>query len=104
MTSKKHGTHRSALERTIDSDPVFADEVHSGLLALARALADQLDGQGDKPESRVIATYSGQLHSLGRVARDARVERQKAATAPARSASRLALIKSQAESARKEAS
>lgn len=94
----KLGTHRSALERTIASDNVLADPVHAGLLALARALADQLDAQGGKPESRTVATYSGQLHGIGRVVRDARVARVKAATSPAKGASRLALIKDQARS------
>jgi hypothetical protein len=99
MAIPRKGVHRRALEVTIKSDACLADPAHAGLLALARSLADTLDSQGDNPESRVTATYSGQLHSIWRVIREARIERQKSAIRISGPASRLGLIQAQAAQA-----
>ena len=89
------GTQRSALEITLAADSALADPVHAGLLALARSLADELDAQGDDPQTRTQATYAGQLGAIRRVVKDDRELRRRSASAD-KPAGRLALIKQSA--------
>lgn len=91
-------TNLEALEVTIASDDVLADPQYTATLKLARDLASELDAQiaaTGAGQTRTSATYSGQLAVLRRVIRDARATRDKNGTAT-RTASRLALIKDQA--------
>jgi len=104
MKDQKPGPHRRALEVTLTADPELTDPIYSGVIALARSLADELDSQGDKPQTRTQATYAGLLGALGRIVRDAREIRRKERVAPELKASRLALIKTQSQTAMKEAS
>jgi len=98
--TQPYGTHRSALEVTLLADASLSDPVHSALVALARSLADELDAQGETPQTRTQATYAGQLGAIRRVVSDARSLRRKESRAEGKPASRLELIKRQAERAR----
>lgn len=95
-----YGTHRTALELALAADPALTDPVHSALVALTRSLADELDAQADKPQTRTQATYAGQLGAMRRVVADARELRRRESRAESRPASRLSLIKDQATKAR----
>lgn len=96
-----HGPQRSALEVALAADPALADPVHAGTIALARALADELDTQtaAGAPQTRTQATYAGQLNALGRIVRDARDLRRRDERPADKPASRLSLIKSQVKEA-----
>lgn len=92
-------TNLEALEVTIASDPVLADPQFSATLKLARDLASELDSQiasTGAGQSKTIATYAGLLGSLRRIIRDDRAARAKSGTT-AKQASRLSLIKQQAQ-------
>ncbi|MCK3769466.1 hypothetical protein MZK47_07280 [Microbacterium aerolatum] len=98
-------TLREDLEEVIDSDPVMSEPRMAGIVGLARAVADQADAQLAKTgalESRIIATYSGQLAQINRTIRDDRARRRREGTRPLKSASRLSLIKKQAAQARQQ--
>jgi hypothetical protein len=94
-------TQRAALELTIASDPALSEPVHAATINLARSLADEIDDQikaTGTAQTRTTATYSGQLAAIRRIVRDARADRTRTNT-PVKTASRLALIKAQAQAA-----
>lgn len=93
--TKPHGAHRAALEVTLSADDSLIDPVYSALVTLTRSLADELDAQGDQPQTRTQATYAGQLGAIRRVVSDARDRRRRDNRAD-RPASRLEAIKQQA--------
>lgn len=88
--------HRRALDIALAADDSLTDPVHAALVTLARSLADELDAQGDHPQTRTQATYAGQLGALRRIVADARDLRRRESSTTLRPASRLAAIKHQA--------
>ncbi len=95
-------THADELERTIASDPSLTSPEHAATVKLARDLAGELDNQiaaEGTGQTRTIATYAGLLGNLRRIIRDDRDLRRRTQAGPAKSASRLALIKAQATKA-----
>jgi hypothetical protein len=92
-------THIEELERTLASDPSLAGPEHAATIKLARDLATELDSQianDGTGQTRTIATYAGLLGNLRRIIRDERELRRRGTHAD-KPASRLALIKEQAQ-------
>lgn len=97
-------THSDELARTIASDPILSTEEHAAEVYLATVLAAELDAQtarGDL-QTRTVASYAGVLGALRRVVRDERDRQRRAQTRPDRPASRLSLIKAQAQAAQQQ--
>ncbi|KJL31906.1 hypothetical protein [Microbacterium azadirachtae] len=90
-------TLREDLETVIASDPVMAEDRMAAIVSLARAVADQMDAQlpTGSFDSRLLATFQGQLAQINRTIRDDRDRRLRAGAKPTASASRLAVLKAQ---------
>ncbi|WP_169077554.1 hypothetical protein [Microcella alkalica] len=93
-------TMAEALEVTLAADPIYSLPEQAAAVALARELARELDDQiatTGAAQTRTLATFAGSVNSLRRVLRDERDQARKTAQAPKGTATRLALIKQQAQ-------
>ena len=92
------GPHRKALGKTIATDDIVTDDIHAGLLQLARSRMTWTDRRRlAPPRIRTLATYAGSLNAIRLVIKDARETRHRNLRHETRSGSRLAAIQQSAK-------